>query len=172
MKRHILSAALVACLVVLAASAGGCQFIAQKATEKAIQGATGGAVNVNGDQVTIKGQDGQATYSNDTKLPADFPSDVPIHEDGTINAVVTSTANGGKAYMVNIRYKIPQAELLDWYKTELEKGGWTVTSTVSTGDGGMVSADKGDLTVNAVTGNETQDGFTSIITLNVAPKTN
>ena len=72
--------------------------------------------------------------------------------------------------MVNIRFKVPQTELLDWYKTEFEKGGWTITSTVSTGDGGMVAAEKDDLTVNIVTGTDDSDGYTSAITMQVGPK--
>ena len=172
MKRNALSAALIVGLAVLALSVSGCQLMAQKATEKAIQGATGGAVNVDGDNVTIKGKDGaEATVSGDTKIPADFPSEVPLRDDGTVNAVVTSQApGGGTSYMINIRFKVPQNEVLDWYKTELEKGGWTITSTVSTGDGGMIGAEKGDLSLNAVTGGESTEGYTSVVTLQVSPK--
>jgi hypothetical protein len=173
MKRTVLSVTLLICLTGLTLSVTGCQFIARKATEGAISGATGGAVNVNGDSVTIKGKDGsQATVSGDTKIPADFPSEVPMRDDGTVKAVVTSQASGGTGYMINIQFKVPQTELLDWYKTELEKGGWTVTSTVATGDGGMVAAEKGDLQVNIVTGSDNSDGFTSVVTMQVGPKNN
>ncbi len=129
-------------------------------------------MKVDGDSVTIKGKDGsEATVSDDTKIPADFPSEVPMRDDGSVKAVITNkTASGGTGYMVNIQFKIPQSELLDWYKTELEKGGWTITSTVATGDGGMVAAEKGDLQVNVVTGSDNSDGYTSVITMQVGPK--
>jgi hypothetical protein len=172
MNRTVLTAALIICLAGVALSATGCQLIAQKATEGAIEGATGGAVKVDGDSVTIKGKDGsEATVSDDTKIPADFPSEVPMRDDGSVKAVVTNkTSSGGTGYMVNIQYKIPQSELLDWYKTELEKGGWTITSTVATGDGGMVAAEKGDLQINVVTASDNSDGYTSVITMQVGPK--
>jgi len=172
MKRTVMSLALVTCLALLALTATGCQMIAQKATESAIQGATGGAVNVKGDSVTIKDKDGaEATISNETKIPAGFPSEVPLRDDGNVKAVITSQASGGgTSYMVSIQFKVPQSEVLDWYKTELEKGGWTIGSTVNTGDGGMVSAEKGDLTLNVVTGSENSDGYTSVVTMQVGPK--
>lgn len=172
MNRTVLSATLIICLAGVALSATGCQLIAQKATEGALEGATGGAVKVDGDSVTIKGKDGsEATVSGDTKIPADFPSEVPMRDDGSVKAVVTNkTSSGGTGYVVNIQYKIPQSELLDWYKTELEKGGWTITSTVATGDGGMVAAEKGDLQINVVTGSDNSDGYTSVVTMQVGPK--
>jgi hypothetical protein len=171
MKRNALSASLVICLAALAISVTGCQLLAQKATEGAIKTATGGAVDVNGGSVTLKGKDGsQATVSGDTKIPADFPSDVPMRDDGTVKAVITNQTANGKSYMINIRFKVPQTELLDWYKTALLAGGWNVTTTVATGDGGMVAADKGDIGLNVVTGPDTTDGFTSAITMQVGPK--
>jgi hypothetical protein len=172
MKRTVLPSLLVICLAALALSATGCQLIAQKATEGALENATGGAVKVNGDSVTIKGKDGaEATVSGDTKIPADFPSEVPMRDDGTVKAVITNkTPSGGTSYMVNIRFKVPQTELLDWYKTALEAGGWTITSTVSTGDGGMVAAEKGTTSVNIVTGPDTSDGYTSAVTMQAGPK--
>jgi hypothetical protein len=172
MKRIALSALLVICLAALGLSVSGCQLLAQKATEGALKTATGGAVDVKGDSVTLTGKDGsQATVSGDTKIPADFPSDVPMRDDGSVKAVITNqTPSGGTGYMINIRFKIPQTELLDWYKTELEKGGWKITSTVSTGDGGMVAAEKGDLTINVVTGSDNSEGFSSVITMQVSPK--
>ena len=172
MKRNVLSLALVTCLALLALTATGCQLLAQKATESAIQGATGGAVNVKGDTVTLKGKDGtEATISSETKIPADFPSEVPLRDDGNVKAVITSQASGGgTSYMVSIQFKVAQSEVLDWYKTELEKGGWTITSTVNTGDGGMIGAEKGDLTLNIVTGSDNSDGYTSIATMQVGPK--
>jgi hypothetical protein len=171
MKRTTLSAALVICLAALAISVSGCQLLAQKATEGALKTATGGAVDVNGSSVTLKGKDGsQATVSGDTQIPADFPSEVPMRTDGTVKAVITNQTANGKSYMINIRFKVPQTELLDWYKSELEKGGWTITSTVATGDGGMVAADKGNLGINVVTGSDSSDGFTSAITMQVGPK--
>ena len=173
MKRTSLSVALVLCLAVLALALSGCQLIAQKATEGALESATGGAVKVDGDKVTIKGEDGaEATISDDTKIPADFPASVPLRDDGDVKAVITTTVDGGNGYMLNIRFKVPQTELLEWYKTEFEKDGWKILTTVATGDGGMIAAEKDGITVNIVTGVDDSDGYTSAITMQVAPTTN
>lgn len=172
MRRSVVSALLVLCLVGLALTATGCGFIARKATEGAVEGATGGKVKVNGDKVTVKGEDGsEATVGSETKIPDGFPSDVPMRDDGSVKAAVTSSApDGGTSYMLNIRFKIPQSELLDWYKSEFEKGDWQIKSTVTTGDGGMVTAEKNDLMVNVVTGSDSSEGFTSVLTMQVGPK--
>jgi len=170
MKRTALSVALLLCLVVFAATAGGCQLVAQKATEGALETATGGAVKVNGDSVTIKGENGEATVSNETKIPADFPASVPLRDDGSVQAVITTKVDGGTAYMANIKFKVPQAELLTWYKSEFEKAGWKIVSTVTTGEGGMITAEKDGLSVSIVTGAESSEGFTSAITMQVSPK--
>jgi hypothetical protein len=173
MKRTVMSGTLIICIAAVALSVGGCQLVAQKATEGALKTATGGAVDVNGNSVTIKGKDGsQATVSGDTKIPADFPSDVPMRDDGNVKAVITNQTAKGKSFMVNIQFKVPQSEVLGWYKTQLESGGWTITSTVTTGDGGMVAADKGDISVNIVTGSDNSDGYTSAVTMQVGPKAN
>jgi hypothetical protein len=173
MKRTVLSAALIACLLGLALTITGCDLIARKATEGAISGATGGKVDVDGDKVTIKGEDGtESTISNETKIPDGFPTEVPLRDDGSVKAAITSQVNNGTNYMLNIRFKVPQTELLEWYKTELEKGGWKIISTVSTGDGGMIGAEKDNLTLNVVTGADSSEGFTSVLTMQVGPKSN
>lgn len=174
MKRTVLLAALVLCLAVSALSVGGCDFIARKATEGAVKTATGGAVDVDGDSVTVKGKDGsEATVSNETKIPSGFPSEVPLKDGGSVKAAVTTQApNGGTNYMLNIRFKVPQSELLEWYKSEFDEGGWKIISTVTTADGGMIAAEKGDLVVNVVTGSDTSEGFTSVLTMQVSPKSN
>jgi len=174
MNRTVRSAALIACVLGLSLSIGGCDLIARKATEGAVKTATGGAVDVNGDKVTVKGKDGsQATVSNETKIPDGFPSEVPLRDDGSVKAAVTTQApNGGTNYMLNIRFKVSQTELLEWYKSELDEGGWKTTSTVATGDGGMIAAEKGNLTLNVVAGSDTGDGFTSVLTMQVGPKNN
>jgi len=172
MKRSVLSAALIVCLAGFALFASGCDLIARKATESAVKTATGGAVEVDGDKVTVKGEDGtESTVSNETEIPQGFPSDVPLRDDGAVKAAVTTQApSGGTSYMLNIRFKVPQSELIEWYKSELDEGGWKTTSTVTTGDGGMISAEKGDLMVNVVAGSDTSEGFTSVLTMQVGPK--
>jgi hypothetical protein len=172
MKRIALSGALIICLAGAVLPVSGCQLLAQKSKGTTISGATGGAVNATGDPVTIKGKDGaESTVSKDVKIPPDFPAAVPLRGDASVKAVLTNKApNGGTAYMVNARFKIPEKEVLDWYKAEFEKAGWTITTTVTAGDGGMVAAEKDNLVVNVVTAPETREGFTSVIAMQVGPK--
>jgi hypothetical protein len=163
---------MIAFLAVLLVGVGGCQAIAQKATEKAVQGATGGAVNVNGDTVTLKGTDGsQATIAKETSIPNDFPSDVPLYANGTVTAVVTNETPQGKGYLVGIKYKDDTTTVLDWYNAEFKKGDWKVLSTVTTGDGGMISAENGTYSVTIVITKESSDGYLSSAQMTVGPAT-
>lgn len=171
MKRTVVVLALACALVVLAVGTTGCQFLAQKAAEKAVQGASGGAVNVSGDKVTIKGKDGStATFAEGAKLPDDFPADIPMFKGGTVTGVVTNQTPDGKGFLVGTKYKDPVADVLDFYTNELKSGDWKTLSTVSTGDGGMVNADNGTYQVTVVVGKESGDGFQSSTQMTVTPK--
>src|SRR3990170_1363771 len=65
------------------------QFLAEKVTEKAIETATGGKVDVDADKekITIETNDGKLTIGQN-ELPKSFPSDITVYN----GAKVTSSA--------------------------------------------------------------------------------
>lgn len=162
---RVVRALVVATVVaVVAVSLTGCGFIAQKAsekvTEKAIEGATGNKVDINKDGVTVEGKDGgTATIGEDVKVPDDFPAEVPVY-DGTVKAAFT----GDKSWTVSIETADKPQDILDFYQKKLDEGGFAKVSSMTTGDGGLYSAKKGNRTVQVVatTGSGNESGKTQI----------
>lgn len=149
---------LVACAMMF--SLVGCQKIAEKATEKAIEGATGVKVDTDKDSVTITGEDGSSiTAGSDGELPDGFPEDVPVYEGDIVSSLMTEGN-----YTVAIESKDDAATIWDWYGTELESAGWTRTSEFKVDDGGMISAEKGDMAIQITVGAGT-DGDPTTITI-------
>ncbi|HET6352172.1 MAG TPA: hypothetical protein VFG89_08595 [Coriobacteriia bacterium] len=137
---------LVASLLSGAVALVGCAKIAEKATEAAVEKATGVKVDKNGEEVTIKTEDGEATVSSDTELPADFPADVPIYENATVNAAMSNKTDQGMSYLVGLTSDDDAKEVFAWYKQAFEDKGWEIKSTMEVGDSvGGLSAEKGDL---------------------------
>lgn len=145
---------------VLAFSLVGCQKIAEKATEKAIEGATGVKVDTDKESVTITGEDGSSiTAGSDGELPDGFPEDVPVYEGEIVSSLMTEGN-----YTVAIETKDDATTVWDWYGTELESAGWTQTSEFKVDDGGMRSAEKGDMTLQVTVGAGT-DGEPTTVTI-------
>lgn len=149
--------------------AAGCQSIADKAAETAVEKATGVKVDTKGEKVTISTDEGEATISSDAKLPDDFPSDVPIYDDAKIGTAMTNEVQGGKSYLVGMESDDDAAEVFDWYKKAFEDEGWKITSTMEVGDSvGGLSAEKGDVRVSLAIGYGAEKK--ADISLTVTPK--
>src|SRR5689334_5423927 len=86
--------ALCAALLLAISPLAGCRRIqeklAQKAAEKALEGTTGGKVDVDGQNITIKNADGKGTVAvgPGATVPADFPKDIPIYPGAKIMMAV------------------------------------------------------------------------------------
>jgi len=159
MNRTCLRVLAVLCVLVLAGSIVGCQSIAEKATEKAIEKSTGVEIDKSGDEVTIKGEDGtEVTASSDGELPEGFPSDVPVYE----GKIVTSV-KADKGWSVALEASDDVNTIFDWYKSELEKDGWKIVSEMKVTDGAAVVAEKGDQNLQVTIGaSGSDDGKTSV----------
>lgn len=75
---------------------GGCKKAGEKAAEKAIEEGMAregvkADVDVSGDKVTIKSEEGKAEFSGGkgATVPADFPKDVYVYEGATVKAALT-----------------------------------------------------------------------------------
>ena len=121
----------------------GCGKVAEKASEKAIEQATGGNAKVDLDSkgnMEIKTDEGTIkTGSNE--WPKQIPSDVPRFTDGKIMSVVESTdKDQGNGIIVGI--EDASIEAAENYKSELEKNGWTISMSSNTAESVMFSAEK------------------------------
>jgi hypothetical protein len=156
----------VAVAVLAVFALGGCQMAAEKATEKAIEGATGVKVDKSGDEVTIEGKDGtKVTTSESGEAPAGFPSDVPIYP-GKITASVVANNN----YTIGIETSDDVAKVLGFYSAAADKDGWSKVADTKVPDGGVVSAKKGERIWQVAVGKSGKTAGGTQITLSASPE--
>ena len=139
-------------LVVLTLVFAGCgvsEKIAETATEKAIESATGADVDVDTNTVNITTQEGdKISVGEKLSLPSDFPSDVPVYDDKTILAASTTAEN---QYALTMTSTDSYSEIDEFYQTELESDGWTIEShntMAISGNTSIFVAKKGDRTLS------------------------
>jgi hypothetical protein len=125
---------------------------AEKAGEKIFEHATGGNIDIDGDTVTIKGDDGSNVTLGATEWPKDkIGKEIPELKDGTVTYVVNSDA-----LCMIIVEKIKKNEYED-YLAKVKKAGFT-HNEINYSDAALqsISADNGQgisfqLTYNAET---------------------
>lgn len=140
-------------VAVLALTVAGCSAAEDKIGEEIGEGiagaVVGGDVEVEGDSVTISGEDGDvAIEGGGAELPDGFPDDFPMHDEVPVDSASSISGTDGTTYYVNLTSELPPGELHDWYKAEFTDG-WTEVSDVSAADGGdetyIMSVTKGDI---------------------------
>lgn len=149
MKRLLLGLLVAA----LALTVAGCSAVEDEIGEEVGEGiagaVVGGDVEVEGDSVTISGEDGDvAIEGGGAELPDGFPDDFPMHDEAPVDSASSISDTDGTTYYVNLTSELPPGELHDWYKAEFADG-WTEVSDVSAADGGdetyIMSVTKGDI---------------------------
>lgn len=131
----------------------------EKAIESSIEKATGGQVDVDIDDgsVKINTNEGSMEIGEGVSLPSGFPSDVHVI-DGTIMAATTVTE--GEVYTVSIETSKSVTAVKTEYESELEKDGWTIVASLTFQSGASISAEKDDRTVSVTVGDS--DGTTMV----------
>ena len=131
---------LVAILAILLMATAGCK------KSETIETADGKAkVNESGGttQIEMENKDGKATLvTSETKvaIPDTFPKDVPILK----GAVPKMTMSQGKSEILHMELPQSVAEVDKEYQEKLKAEGWTIESSMNTGDGSMIQAKKGE----------------------------
>ena len=123
--------------------------IGEEIGEEIASGVVGGDVEVDGDSVTVSGEDGDVTIEGGgADLPDGFPDDFPMHDGAPVDSASSISGAEGTTYYVNITSDLAPGELHDWYKAEFADG-WTEVSDVSAADGSdetyIMSVKKGDI---------------------------
>lgn len=153
---------------------------AEKLTEKAIEDAGGGDVDIDSEDGTVKytDKDGNETEMNidgaGASLPKDWPADLAPPESVTLLTSNTSTVDGSKSMTVLGEAEGTVEDLLPAIKSQLEDGGWEITqdssSTVGTGSYAGLTAEKGDQEVTvAIAGDPTSETKVTI-TMSITSK--
>ncbi len=134
---------LVICMLALALALTGCQQVAQKATEKAVEQATGVQVSQRGDTVSVKGKDGES-YTFGSQTPDElknFPVPQGFNADQGGGAGVISKGNE-KMAMASWKGTGNVQSVSDYYKKIMVDQGWTQEMAQDLGDMAQLSYTK------------------------------
>lgn len=151
-------------LPLVALSLSGCtpkkslsQKTAEKMAEKAIESQTGANVDIdsNGDEVTIRSEDGNVTYSagGNVSLPENFPKELIVAGDAKISVAISSEEGASVSYITNES----QENITKKYLDSLTDAGWDKVMELSTTDGNMLSFEKGEGSITVSVGENTND---------------
>lgn len=161
----------VVLVVALALGLVGCQSVSEKIGEEVGEeiagGIVGGDIEVDGDEVTIKTEEGEATIgSTEGELPEDFPKDFPEYKGIEVESASSIAAGEEVTYYVNLYSDDAVKDIYEWYKSEFTGDGWTIDgdymfSDASTGDSGMLTVNKGETMTATVSFGES-DGRTAV----------
>lgn len=115
-------------LAVLALSAPlcGCKKAKQRFFERSAEQATGAddvQLEEDGKRVTLSsrsdGGDSEIELGQAARIPADFPSRVPIYPGSKIVAAMGMTDQGKRSHVVTLSAAAPSSAVLDFYKQRL-----------------------------------------------------
>lgn len=141
--------------------------IAERAAEGILSGITGGNVNLSGDKVSIKTEDGELAFEEGGKIPDTFPNDFPVYPGAKVASSFTSTGdNNSKGVSVLWETGDSLEKVGKFFETELAENGWKITANFSSEDSITFTIEKGE--TGGVVGITPQDDKTAIsVTLGV-----
>ncbi len=119
--------------------------LAEGMMEGTLERATGEKtdVDLNGDNVTITTADGTTELSNTNEWPADMFPEVPRFTYGVVENVSKGDEGGMKKF--NVFLKEVEDGAFEKYDADIRAAGWGSQSTTQTDEGGMISAQKGNM---------------------------
>lgn len=141
--------------IALSLIGAGCNPVQQaqdQAAATAVERATGGKVKVdaNGNQMQIKGENGEVTtVGQNITLPDNFPKDVPVYPGAQITAVSVSTS-GEKGAILNQHTTDDLSKAVAWYADAMTKGGFKETQTMDAGQSKFRTYENVNVTVSFV----------------------
>lgn len=107
---------------------------------------TGGKVNVTdgGKKITYSGEGGELSFQEGGSIPTGFPSDFPIYSGAK---TISTWSASGESKGISIMWETTDAadKVASYYKTELPKAGYKLTSTFEQAESKAYSFEKGDV---------------------------
>lgn len=105
--------------------------------------AAGGTPNLDG-SATYTDNEGNTATVGGSSMPANWPSDAPAnYAGGSIQYSGNSNPQTGKAGAAVVYTANASAQaVVDYYKAQLAKDGWTIEASANTGAGTVLSATK------------------------------
>jgi hypothetical protein len=130
--------------------------------ERPLEKATGGKVDLDLKTGTIKVKtaEGESVLTTGERVwPEDLPGDAIVFRPAKVRIVSRARDENGKNWTIQI-YDFAD-DALEAYTKKLKDADWTIMSTVNSGKGGMVSAEKNGLQVNVIINAEANAGSVS-----------
>ena len=137
---------------------------AEKITESALGQITGGKVNVdtNSGSVTVQNDQGTATFG--TKLPSNYPTDIPLYTGATVVSAITGNGTtGSQGSTVSLTTPDSADKVQAYYDAQLASKGWTKGESATFGPATTFTATKGDRQLSIEILNSSTDNLTSIL---------
>lgn len=124
--------AAIALSLTFALTGCGTDTLSEKAAEKAAEKATGGKVDIDndGNDVTVKTDEGE--FSTSSKLPENFPKEVPLIE-GTIQQAASVNQAAGSGFSVMIKPKDSSGDLAAEIRSQMTGAGFRSTADANAG---------------------------------------
>ncbi|MDD5068402.1 MAG: hypothetical protein PHS53_02525 [Candidatus Pacebacteria bacterium] len=116
-------------------------FLGRNAAKQAIEQATDGNISGDGTSGTITTKDGSVSYGTNS-LPTDWPTDVPVYTNGTIQYSASSNQSGQTGKAVVILSPDSVATVKSYYTSALPQNGWTIKGTQEANGATVIVAEK------------------------------
>ncbi len=166
--------------LVFAGAACSTSDAAEKLTEKAIENQSGGDVDIDSEDGTVKYTDenGNETEMNvdgsGASLPEDWPADLAPPDSVTLISTGTTTVDGVKTMTVLGEADASVADLGEGVKTQITDAGFDITqdTTSEVTGGGYVglTATKGDQELTVAIASGSTDDSKATVTMTLADK--
>lgn len=152
-------------VVVLGILGGAGYYLQQRssetAAEKAIEDAAGGNAKVDisegGDKVTIETDEGKVTTS-ESSVPDSFPSSITIYQ----GSEVAGSTEAEEGVTLLLKTSDSTSKAFSFYKSDLAKNGWKVTSSSTIEENSLITAEKGEEGALITIATDEEDGKTAI----------
>lgn len=166
----------LAIMIILIPACGSCvekatESAVEKALEKAIEKQTGeeADIEINAEdegQVKVSTDQGSMQIGTDTKVPEDFPKDVPIYDGAEPMMAISHNEAMG---MVSLQTDDDLEKVKDFYLKQMEKNGWAKRSEMNLQGTYMFGFEKEKRMANiTITPNTDADNKGTVINLQVA----
>lgn len=151
---------LIGVIILVAVTLSGCKKAAEKTAETAIEAASGGEVDVDieNDSMKINTNAGSLEVGEGVSLPANFPDDIYLIAGDIMSAL---TVDADSTFQVEIDTPQSLSDAASVYDEELQADGWTITSTLEMTDATNIMAEKDDRFISVSIG--TSEGITVVI---------
>lgn len=153
MNKKQIAVAIISSLVLLGAGCGksASQYASEKAAEKIIEKQTGGKVNIDTSNNTVKYETKDGTFQSgeNVQIPESFPKDIYIAE-GKLVSAISNKENG--VHSISIQSTEKASDLAKKYEEKFKADGWKITGTMNFGDTYSVIAEKDTRQVSVMVG--------------------